>query len=175
MMGYRTKSDIFQLIDHYTLFYYEFINGLRQGANYWKSMLGTPKYNTWCGLAFERVCLWHVDQIKKKLGINGILTNEYTWRCMPDEEKNRRGVQIDLLIDRSDGIIDVCEMKYSKDTYTITADYAHELARKRDVLQSATGTKNAVHSIMITTDGVTKNEHMSEIQAEIILDDLFEL
>ena len=175
MMGYRTKSDIFQLIDHYTLFYYEFINGSRQGANYWKSMLGTPKYNTWCGLAFERVCLWHVDQIKKKLGINGILTNEYAWRCMPDEEKNRRGVQIDLLIDRSDGIIDVCEMKYSKDIYTITADYAHELARKRDVLQSATGTKNAVHSIMITTDGVTKNEHMSEIQAEIILDDLFEL
>ena len=71
MMGYRTKSDIYQLIDHYTLFYYEYIDGVRQGSNYWKSMLGTPKYNTWCGLAFERACLWHVDQIKKKLGISG--------------------------------------------------------------------------------------------------------
>ena len=70
MMGYRTKSDIFQLIDHYTLFYYEFIKGVRHGSNYWRSMLGTPKYNTWCGLAFERTCLWHVDQIKKKLGIS---------------------------------------------------------------------------------------------------------
>ena len=52
MMGYRTKSDIFQLIDHYTVFYYEFIDGSHQGSNYWKTMLGSPKYNTWCGLAF---------------------------------------------------------------------------------------------------------------------------
>lgn len=175
MMGYRTKSVIFQLIDHYTLFYYEFIDGSRQGANYWKSMLGTPKYNTWCGVAFERACLWHIDQIKKKLGISGILTNEYAWRCQPDEKLNRHGTQIDLLIERSDGIIDVCEMKYSKDTYSITSDYATELARKRDVFQSVTGTKSAVHSIMITTDGVTKNEHWGEIQAEIVLDDLYDL
>lgn len=122
MMGYRTKSDIFQLIDHYTLFYYEFIDGSRQGSNYWKTMLGSPKYNTWCGLAFERACLWHADQIKKKLGISGILTNEYAWRCLPNEKENRRGVQIDLLIDRSDGNIDVCEMKYSKEPYSITSD-----------------------------------------------------
>ncbi len=175
MMGYRKKSDVFQLVDHYTLFYYEYVDGSRWGSNYWTSMLGTPKYNTWCGLAFERVCLWHVNQIKKKLGISGILTNEYAWRCLPDEKQNRRGAQIDLLIDRSDGIIDVCEMKYSKDTYTISSDYADELARKRDVLQSATGTRNAIHSIMITTNGVTKNEHRGEIQAEILLDDLYDL
>ena len=175
MMGYRTKSDIFQLIDHYTLFYYEYIDGARQGSNYWRTMLGTPKYNTWCGLAFERTCLWHVDQIKKKLGISGILTNEYAWRCMPDESIGRRGVQIDLLIDRSDGIIDVCEMKYSKDTYTITSDYADELVRKRNVFQAVTGTKKAIHSIMVTTESLTRNEYWGDIQAEIKLDDLFEL
>lgn len=175
MMGYRTKSVIFQLIDHYTLFYYEFIDGSRQGSNYWKSMIGTPKHNTWCGLAFERTSLWHTDQIKKKLGISGILTNEYAWRYIPDEKGDIRGTQIDLLIDRSDGIIDVCEIKYSKDIYAITSNYAIEIARKRDVLQSVTGTKNAVHSIMITTYGVTKNEHWDEIQAEILLDDLYEL
>lgn len=175
MMGYRTKSVIFQLIDHYTLFYYEFIDGSRQGSNYWKSMIGTPKHNTWCGLAFERTSLWHTDQIKKKLGISGILTNEYAWRYIPDKKGDIRGTQIDLLIDRSDGIIDVCEIKYSKDIYAITSNYAIEIARKRDVLQSVTGTKNAVHSIMITTYGVTKNEHWDEIQAEILLDDLYEL
>ena len=175
MMGYRTKSDIFQLIDHYTLFYYEFIDGSRQGSNYWKTMLGSPKYNTWCGLAFERACLWHADQIKKKLGISGILTNEYAWRCLPNEKENRRGVQIDLLIDRSDGIIDVCEMKYSKEPYSITSDYAEELARKRNVFQSVTGTKSAVHTIMITTDGLVQNEHWGEVQADIQLNDLYEL
>ena len=175
MMGYKKKSDLFQLIDHYTLFYYEYIDGQRQGANYWKSMLGTPKYNTWCGLAFERTCLWHIDQIKKQLGISGILTNEYAWRCSGDESKNRRGVQIDLLIDRSDGIIDICEMKYSKEPYVISADYGRELQCKRDVLVEVTGTENAVHTIMVTTDGVVHNEEWGEIQAEVNLDNLFEL
>ena len=175
MMGYKKKSDLFQLIDHYTLFYYEYIDGQRQGANYWKSMLGTPKYNTWCGLAFERTCLWHIDQIKKQLGISGILTNEYAWRYSGDENKNLRGVQIDLLIDRSDGIIDICEMKYSKEPYVISADYGRELQRKRDVLVEVTGTENAVHTIMVTTDGVVHNEEWGEIQAEVNLDNLFEL
>ena len=175
MMGHKKKSDLFQLIDHYTLFYYEYIDGQRQGANYWKSMLGTPKYNTWCGLAFERTCLWHIDQIKKQLGISGILTNEYAWRCSGDESKNRRGVQIDLLIDRSDGIIDICEMKYSKEPYVISADYGRELQCKRDVLVEVTGTENAVHTIMVTTDGVVHNEEWGEIQAEVNLDNLFEL
>ena len=175
MMGYKKKSDLFQLIDHYTLFYYEYIDGQRQGANYWKSMLGTPKYNTWCGLAFERTCLWHIDQIKKQLGISGILTNEYAWRCSGDESKNLRGVQIDLLIDRSDGIIDICEMKYSKEPYVISADYGRELQRKRDVLVEVTGTESAVHTIMVTTEGVVRNEEWGEIQAEVNLDNLFEL
>ena len=175
MMGYKKKSDLFQLIDHYTLFYYEYIDGQRQGANYWRSMLGTPKYNTWCGLAFERTCLWHIDQIKKQLGISGILTNEYAWRCSGDESKNRRGVQIDLLIDRSDGIIDICEMKYSKEPYVISADYGRELQRKRDVLAEVTGTESAVHTIMVTTEGVVQNEQWGEIQAEVNLDNLFEL
>lgn len=175
MMGYKKKSDLFQLIDHYTLFYYEYIDGQRQGANYWKSMLGTPKYNTWCGLAFERTCLWHIDQIKKQLGISGILTNEYAWRCSGDENKNLRGVQIDLLIDRSDGIIDICEMKYSQEPYVISADYGRELQRKRDVLAKVTGTESAVHTIMVTTEGVAHNEEWGEIQAEVNLDNLFEL
>ena len=175
MMGYKTKSEIFQLIDQYTFFYYEYIDGTRQGANYWRTMLGSPKYNTWCGLAFERACLWHVDQIKQKLGISGILTNEYAWRCHPDESNGQRGVQIDLLIDRSDGIIDLCEMKYSNDTYAITPDYAMELSRKRSVFQSVTGTKKAVHTVMVTTDDLKQNEQLGDIQAEVTLDDLFYL
>ena len=76
--------------------------------------------NTWCGLAFERTCLWHIEQIKKKLGISGVLTEEYAWRCQPDEKSGTPGAQIDLLIDRADGIIDLCEMKYSDAEFAIT-------------------------------------------------------
>lgn len=173
MLGYSSKSDIFQLIDHYTLFYYEFINGKRLVSNYWKSILGTPKYNTWCGLAFERACLWHVDQIKSKLGINGILSSEYAWRCRQDESIGIGGTQIDLLIDRSDGIINLCEMKYSREPFSISPEYGKEIVRKQKILQDVTKTNKAIHIIMITTEGLFHNEQWSDIQAEITLDDLF--
>ena len=172
-MGKNVKEEIYQLIDHYTLFYYEFINGKHHGKNYWQAMQGRPKYNTWCGLAFERVCLWHIDQIKIKLGISGVLTEEYAWRCLPDKEKERKGVQIDLLIDRSDGIIDLCEMKYAKDKYSIDMNYERELIQRKTTFAEITKTKSAVHTIMVTTNGLAHNAYTGEIQNEIVLDDLF--
>lgn len=87
---------------------------------------------------------------------------------------SRRGVQIDILIDRSDGVVDICEMKYSKDQYTITSDYSQELARKREVFVAATETKKAVHTVMVTAEGVVHNAEWGEIQAEVTLDNLFE-
>ena len=173
MKGRKVKDDIFQLIDHFTLFYYEFVNGKRLGKNYWKTTQGKPQYNTWCGLAFERVCLWHTEQIKTKLGISGIVSSEYAWRCTPDTETGRKGVQIDLLIDRSDDVIDLCEMKYSKKEYAITKDYEQELIQKKTTFAEVTKTQSAVHLIMVTTNGLAHNAYTDEIQGEITLDDLF--
>ena len=113
--------------------------------------------------------------MKKGLRLSGSVTYDCTWRRSGDESKNLRGVQIDLLIDRSDGIIDICEMKYSKEPYVISADYGRELQRKRDVLAEVTGTGSAVHTIMVTTEGGVHNEEWGEIQAEVNLDNLFEL
>lgn len=127
----------------------------------------------WCGLAFERVCLSHVDQMKRKLGISGVQTNEYAWRYVNDVSKGHGGVQIDLLVDRADGVIDLCEMKYSSSEYVITADYAAELRRKRNVFMDVTGTKKALHTVMVTTNGVAHNSEWNEIQNEITMDDLF--
>jgi len=173
MMGNKKKSKLYQLVDNYTLFYYEFIDGQRHGTNYWMSLIGKPIYNTWCGLAFERVCLWHIDQIKRKLGISGVMTNEYAWRCAHDEQNGRSGVQIDLLVDRADGIIDMCEMKYSADEYVITADYAAELRRKRSKFMEVTKTKKAVHTVMVASNGVAHNSEWNEIQNEVTMDDMF--
>lgn len=175
MMGYKSKCDVFQLIDHYTLFYYEFIDKQRCCSNFWSSTIGKPKHNTWCGLAFERVGLWHVDQIKKKLGINGILTSEYSWRHIAKPGDDERGAQIDLLIDRSDGIIDMCEMKYSIGRYTVTSNYCEELIHRQNALRKATGISKAIHTVMVTTEGVTRNAQWGEIQAEVTLDDLFDI
>ena len=173
VMGKQVKDEIFQLIDLYTLFYHTFIHGKKLGSNYWQTMHDKPQYNTWCGLAFERACQWHSGQIKKKLGISGILTNEYAWRYYGDVSKGIPGAQIDLLIDRSDGIIDLCEMKYSKEPYSISGDYEKQLLRKKKVFSQVTKTRKAIHIVMVATAGLAHNAHFGEIQNEVDLDDLF--
>lgn len=177
IIGKQVKDEIFQLVDQYTLFYYEFVHGRRhQGNNYWQAMEGKPQYNNWCGRAFERVCLWHTDQVKQKLGISGVLTNEYAWRYMPKKnstEKESQGFQIDMLIDRSDGIIDLCEMKYSAGKYTINGAYHDRLNQRKVIFAEATKTKKALHTVFVTTDGLTQNAYANDVQNEVCLDDLF--
>ena len=174
ILGKRAKDSIYQLIDNFTLFYYEFIKDHDHADNYWQTMQGKPQYNTWCGLAFERVCLWHVDQIKKALGISGVMTNVYSWRCEPDKKQGRPGVQIDMLIDRNDGIIDLCEMKHSNKEYAITGEVADSLERKKAVFTEVTGTDKAVHTVMVTTKGIAPGEYEWTAQNYVKLDDLFE-
>lgn len=174
-IGYNEKHKIYQLVDHFTLFYYDFVKGPRHGTNYWTSMRGTPRYNTWCGLAFERTCLWHVDQIKMKLGITGIASSEYAWKCHGNKGENIKGFQIDLLIDRSDGIIDLCEIKDYKNPFPISEEYSRELERRRKIFSAVTGTKSAVHTVMITSDGLVHNEQWNDIQNVVTLDDLFKI
>ncbi|MCR4561511.1 MAG: ATP-binding protein [Bacteroidales bacterium] len=169
--GKRIKDTVYQLIDNYTVFYYSFIRNCRRSKNYWQSIQGKPEYNTWCGLAFERVCLWHTEQIRAKLGINGIVTTENAWRNVATN--NIPGAQIDLLIDRSDGITDICEIKFSMEEYSITKEYMDNLLRKKFVYQTVSKTRKAVHLVMITTFGLTKNSHFGEIQNEVTAEDLF--
>ena len=173
MLGKRVKHEVYQLIDHYTLFYYEFIHEQRHGSNFWQAMQGKPAYNTWCGLAFERVCLWHIEQIKTKLGISGILTNEYAWHCKADKDTQRPGVQIDLLIDRRDQVINLCEMKYSINPFEITGRYNDEMQERKELFRSSTKTRKALHLTMVTTYGLKNNAYSGMIQSEVVLDDLF--
>lgn len=78
-IGMKAKNALFQLMDNYTLFYYKFIkDSYINDAQYWTKITGKPEYNTWCDLAFERVCLQHVEQIKVKLGIQGVITTVYS-------------------------------------------------------------------------------------------------
>ena len=174
-LGKKSKDALYQLIDPYTLFYFEFVKDNRGKSNYWQAIHGQPKYNTWCGLAFERVCFAHVDQIKQKLGISGVLTGVCSWRCKADEEKGYAGVQIDMLVDRNDGIIDICEMKYSESEYAVSAAYAQEMVRKRSVFQQVSKTSKAVHLVLVTTQGIAEGLYQHSVQAQVVLDDLFQV
>ncbi len=170
--GRRSKQAVYQLTDNYTLFYLKFMRqNEHNDEHFWSVSIDSAKHRVWSGLAFERLCMAHIPQIKVRLGIAGILSTVYSWRKEADE--NGEGAQIDLLIDRNDQVINLCEMKYSLAEFSIDAAYERNLRHKKEVFLAATHTRKAVHFTMVTTYGVRKNAHTGIIQSEIILEDLF--
>jgi len=165
----KESGFVFQLTDSLTLFHLTWLKNPK--VNSWTEVLNTPAYHTWCGLSFERVCMLHSDQIKSALGISGVSTYEFSWRS----RKSETGAQIDLLIDRKDDVINLCEIKYSYDEYSIDAAYEKELIHKREAFRTETGTRKALLLTMITMSGLAKNAHRNVIVNEITGDDLFRL
>ena len=166
--GKKQRNKIFQLIDLFSLFYLNFIYGRKKNdGQYWTNNFSTSKHNAWRGYAFEQVCLWHIPQIKQKLGIFGVSTNYSAWKSIENS------AQIDLVIDRNDQIINLCEMKYSKDEYIITKSYNDILSKRYMIFTSETKTRKTVHTTMITTVGVKQNTYSGNIQSEVTLHDLF--
>lgn len=141
-IGKAVKEAVFQLIDNYTLFYFQFIAMNKQNdEHFWTISINSPMYHTWSGLAYERVCLQHIPAIKNALGISSVLTNVYSWRQRANEEKGVPGAQIDLLIDRNDQIVNLCEVKYSKAEYTICKEYESVLRQKVGLFAQVTDAK----------------------------------
>lgn len=168
----KSKQAIYQLIDNYTLFYFKFIQqNENNDEHFWSASIDSAMHRAWSGLAFERLCMAHTQQIKAALGIAGVLSNVYSWRKEADETSD--GAQIDLLIDRKDQVINLCEMKYSLSEYAIDAEYEQKLRNKKSAFIDATNTRKAVHLTMVTTFGIKANAHSGIVQNEITLEDLF--
>ncbi len=172
--GYKTRESLYQLIDNYTLFYYRFIADKSFDENYWKNQINSPKINAWSGIAFERVCLEHIPQIKKALGIAGVYSEVNTWSCISDKDLGLFGSQIDLLIARRDQVINLCEMKYSESEYTADAAFDRAQRRKISDFMKKTKSKFSIHLTLITTYGIEENAYSGEIQSIITSEDLFE-
>ena len=174
-IGKKSHDSLYQLIDFYTIFYFKFIADNRgNDKNFWSKSQATNQYLTWCGLAFERVCLLHVEQIKKALSIGGIISNEYSWQSTKTKkEKDKKGAQIDLLIDRNDGVIDLCEMKYTVGEYSISQKEETEILNRKARFMEETKTLKAIHTVLITTIGLAQNEHSDIIDNIVIINDLF--
>ena len=171
--GMKRKNAVYQLMDFFTLFYYQFMAEEPTDNQFWSHQINTPSVNTWQGLAFVRVCLDHVNQIKNKLGISGVLTEVNSWYCKTDTEKGIFGSQIDLLIARKDQIINLCEIKYSGSEYMLTEKTDMSIRHKINDLVAVTGTKYAIHPTMITCYGLVDNSYSGNIQSVITMDDLF--
>ncbi len=170
--GKKTHDAVHQLVDNFTLFHHRFLAGLDANESVsWTAMQNTPAVQAWRGLSFERVCLSHAEQIKRKLGISGMLTHQYAWRSTSDV--SGEGAQIDLLIERADDAVNICEMKYSSGEYEIDRDESRRMLNRRDRFVRETGLRGAAYLTFVTTCGVAHNAYWNDIQSEVTLDDLF--
>jgi uncharacterized protein len=168
--GKKNRDTFYQLSDYFCLFYIKFMmNGGTKGNNHWLKMQDSPSYRAWCGLAFERVCLDHLPNIKKELGISGVLTESSSWRS-----KTEPKAQIDLLIDRNDHVITLCEMKYSSNPYIVTKREADALRKRLAVFKTETKTNKAVFIALISPYGTAKtNKYEDLIQHNLSAKELF--
>ena len=155
------------------MFYYQFLKKNSFDENEWQNLSNTPVVTAWSGIAFERVCLEHVPQIKAALGISGVHTEAGAWQCAPDPEEGIYGSQVDLLIVRKDQVINLCEMKYSESGYIVNAEFNRNQKRKISDFRKKTGTRYAIHSTLITTYEIEPNQYTGNLQAIITAEDLF--
>lgn len=164
--GKSERGTIYQLTDLFSLFHLRYVKGYRgQDDNHWQNMIDSPSRRAWSGYSFEQLCLHHIRQIKQKLGITGVQSDVCAWKG--------EGGQIDLLIDRRDQTINLCEMKFSQGEFEITKQYDSHLRERAENFRSATNTRKALHQTFITTYGVKQNMYSGNVQSEVILDDLF--
>ena len=176
--GKSERNALYQLTDLFSLFHLSFVadnNG--QDQQFWSNMRENPSRVAWRGYAFEQVCLHHIPQIKEAIGIKAVLSNVCSWSCptFTDKDGNPwQGTQIDLLIDRRDQVINICEMKYANDVYIIDKDYEERLRRRLSTFQHLTRTRKALHLTFITTYGLSRNTHSGNVQTEVTMGDLFD-
>jgi len=171
--GKRKRDSQYQLIDCFTLFHLKFIDGeSNPDEHYWHHSVNSPKVNAWRGLAFERVCFWHVRQIKNALGVSGVLTQVYSWRHVADDVYPV-GAQIDMLIERADHVVNICEMKFSAQPFSIDKNYLERLKTKIGAFKQMTKTRSAIHLTFVTASGLLQNKYSGIVQSEVALEDLF--
>lgn len=177
-LGKQQKEKKFRLVDEYSLFYLSWIDAVKQSIfqssdkDYWGKIQMSPTWHTWAGYAFENICLTHTSKIKEGLEIGGVSTTESYWRFHGNKED--AGAEIDLVIDRADQCINLCEMKFYGSTYSLTKEEAANLERKKIIFREKTQTRKATFTTLITPYGVKENEHyLSSVDNQLTIECLF--
>ncbi len=174
LFGNRKTDAIYRLVDYFTLFYFKFISAdISKDPQWWTHHMDSRSVLSWMGLTFELICMSHHQQIKQALGISGMATNVSTWRSLPDKETGTPGAQIDLIIERADRIIHLCELKFSQEPYNISIDYADKIRQRGWLFKEHTHTRKSIVNTFVTTYGLKKGKHNSIVHSETTMDDLF--
>lgn len=166
----KNKTEIiYKLEDEFTIFYFKFIESLKTTGSWDKFSVGS-NWKIWSGLAFEAVCHKHIQQIKQALGISGIYTEISAWRG----KTTTQGAQIDLLIDRADQCINICEIKFHENKYSLDKNTVENIANKIQMFKEKTKTRKSIFVTFVTVFGLAENEYkLSRVQSEVKIDDLF--
>ena len=163
----KYRPSIYQLVDPFLLFAFKFMGDNPLGS--WAEFEGSPAYYAWRGNAFELACLGHVPQVKRAIGIAAVSTECFPWSSVASSP----GAQVDLVIERKDGVTDLCEMKFTDGPFSVTREVAAELSRKRSAFREESGTRNAVHLVLVSASGLSAGAHSGDIAATVTGDDLF--
>ena len=167
--GLRKTGGFYQITDFFIVFHNTFLKNTTTDTSYWSNHLNTPKINTWNGLTFERLCMSHIEQIKRTLGIDRMATEYFSWRS----KQNTDGAQIDLVIERADRVTNICEIKYSESDYRMDKAEERAIRNRCADYRDETKTRNSIATTLVTTFGMRDNEYSSVINSVVTLDDLF--
>ena len=169
----RIKDTLYRLTDNYSLFYLKYIRDLpKNEAGNWLSLSQTQSWKSWSGYAYENICFQHIDKIKAALGISGVHTRYLSFIVKATDE--HEGAQVDLLIDRMDNAISICEVKFYNDEYALTKEEADNIKRKRRVFRQVSRTQKQIFMVLITTFDLVDNKYSLElIDNKINMDKLF--
>ena len=178
-IGKKSKDAIYQLIDNYTLFYFDFISeNVNGNEHFWSASASSALHYSWAGRAFERVCMQHVNQIKAALGFSAVISSVHSWSTKGKKDPVSgqtltKGAQIDMLIDRNDDTINLCEIKYTNAPYVITEEEDERIRNRCNTFISDTGTHKTVLITMITSYGLAPGGYAYDVHCQVTMDDLF--
>lgn len=170
--GKTTREDHYRLIDPFCLFYLKYVSGKNVvDTNFWTNNQQSQSVVSWRGIAFEDLCIRHMSQIKSALGISGVITSQSNWIVPGNEDEP--GMQIDLLINRNDNVVNMCEMKFYNEDFAVSGEYYKKIASRVNKIHEELPKKYAVHSTLITSYGLAYNEYSGAFQQVITLENLF--
>lgn len=170
--GFSKREEHYKLIDPFCLFWLHFIKGKHvTDEHYWSNSQFSQSIVSWRGFAFEQVCFNHIEPIKRALGISGVKTMQSAWSKKDDDAE---GTQIDLLIDRSDNVLNCCEIKFYSTDFAVDKEYYRVMLRRQEMLSKEVSSKVSIQSVLITTFGLAHNEYDGCFSNVITLKHLFE-
>ena len=171
--GKKVRDSIWHLVDPFSIFHLRFLdNPATPMSGDWLAGIGSPTRTVWQGLAFEQICLGHIGQIKRALGIAGVSANVFACR-IPSGPNGEPGAQIDLVIDRADGIVDLCEMKHTREAFAVSAEYRESLLDKVAAYRREFKTGKAIQTVLVVSGGFRQNENADVVQSVVSLPELF--